>query len=380
MEAIKDVKGINTFAAKTENDIHDMKRRMEAIHAAIRGGSFAGAGSPREAEDAKIGKMFKAIAHGNKEVIGELGARGGSIDLETKADLGTPLTGSAVTGSYLVPREYYDSVMKLTEDKSALMPEVMKYNMTSNTLYYPRKNAGATLTKITTDGGDNTESNPTFATDNFAAYTYATYVGVTEQLLEDSLPNLGAYIRELFSDAAATTFDNELLNSASAPTGLFVDTGTNAVTMSGGDSSFDDIEVDDLRNLEKELATTRGALKNAKYIMSPYVHQVLRDQVNANGDPLIAAWIDAAPLRINGRPIILSYDAPDSSDDAASTAFVALGNPANLIWGSRLEMEVKFFDMTSYAVTNTEVFFRCRVRWGFDVGIPASWAVLSTAA
>ena len=87
------------------------------------------------------------------------------------------------------------------------------------------------------------------------------------------------------------------------------------------------------------------------------MHETLRDEVNAQGDPIIAAWIDASPRRINGKPMVLSFEAPDS---AVSTNFVALGDPRKLMWGNHIALEIKLFDATVHAVEYTEIFFRCR--------------------
>ena len=77
----------------------------------------------------------------------------------------------------------------------------------------------------------------------------------------------------------------------------------------------------------KKMALVKGSLRNAHFLMSPWIHETLRDEVNARGDPIIAAWIDASPRRINGKPILLSFEAPDSADAAVDTA--SLSAPAD---------------------------------------------------
>tara|TARA_B100000749_G_C18448236_1_gene475171 strand:- start:3515 stop:3649 length:135 start_codon:yes stop_codon:yes gene_type:complete len=43
-------------------------------------------------------------------------------------------------------------------------------------------------------------------------------------------------------------------------------------------------------------------------------------------------------------------------------------------------LEIKLFDATVHAVEYTEIFFRCRVRWALDVGVPEAFCLLKTAA
>ena len=378
METVTSAADVRRELATLASAGNRIDEQMKMLRTAVKSGILA----PDSREDAavcgSIGAMVKAAARGDTNKIQEMGGNAGY--LETKADLGTPLVGGDGATAYLVPTQFYEGVMRIVEERSELMSQVTKWEMNAKTIDYPRKNAGISLTKVGTDGGDLAEANPTFTGVAMSAYTYAAWVGLSQELLEDNDTNLGQYFRELFGEAAATTFDTELLTSAATPVGLFNDTSTRTVTMANGSPGFSDVRVSDLRDMVKDLALVKGALRNAHFIMSPWVHETLRDEVNAQGDPIIAAWIDSTPRRINGKPILLSYEAPDSADSAASTKFVALGDPRNLVWGERIALEVKVFDATQYAVTNTEILIRCRVRWGFDVALPSAFTVLKTSA
>ena len=75
----------------------------------------------------RIGELFKAIATGNNERIQEFGARAGSIESDvSKVDLGTPLLGDSVTGSYLTDQEYLNEIIHLATESSDVMPRVRR--------------------------------------------------------------------------------------------------------------------------------------------------------------------------------------------------------------------------------------------------------------
>ena len=357
-------------------------QRIERSMAAMKGREKMNIREPTTHDDrqacAGIGEVIKAAARGETQKMEDLGGQKGLI--HQKADLGTPITGADGATAFIVPIQFYRDVMRIVETESEFMPLVSRWEMSSKSTRYPRKNAGISLTKVSTDGDALTEQTPTWTPDTLTNYTYAAWVPFTEELLEDNDVNLGSYFRDLFGEAAATTFDTELLTSASAPTGLLNNTDCQSISMGAGSTGFADVTIQDMRDMEKELAETKGALKGARYMYSPYIHQILRDELNAVGDPLLASWVDAAPRKINGKSVALSYEMPDSSDDAADTAFAALGDPRQLVWGERLAIEIKLYDATSYSLQYAELFMRCRVRWAFDVGVPTAFCLLKTAA
>jgi len=69
-----------------------------------------------------------------------------------------------------------------------------------------------------------------------------------------------------------------------------------------------------------------------------------------------------------------------STSSAVSTKFIVFGNPKYFFFGNRLGMEFKVFDNTAYAVNQDQIFFRCRVRSTFKVGIAGAFVAIKTAA
>jgi len=298
-----------------------------------------------------------------------------------KAALGTPLTDDATTGSYAVPTEFHREVLRVVEESSELFGKTRTVNMNSRQKNYAKKNAGLAFTYLSSDGDDISEDNPTFAQGTLTAYTYAAYLPVTEAFLEDEDVEVAEYFRNIIAEAYSDKYDAEFLTGSGAPTtGVLNDTSCNTVTMGAGDTSFSSLDVDDFVALEAELSETKGALRNAAFIMSPYMWNKCRGLKNADGDALIAPWANSLQRSLLGYPVLLSYQMPDSDDDAADTAVIAFGNPKHLVYGDRIGLEVKFFPETRYAVTNAEAFFRFRFRAGFSLAQPGYFAVLKTAA
>ena len=347
---------------------------------------MAGDTTSEDVKNARIGNFMKAVAksgHGNamSDEEKEMLYATPSGRMMSKADLGTPLNNSDVTGSYVVPEEFNREIIAVAQGQSELIGQTRVSAMGSHTKQVPVKNAGLAFTYVSTDGGDLAEANPTFTQETLTDYTYACYIGVTEALLEDDAVELGQYFREQAGEAYATTFESEFLAGSGSPvTGLMNDTGTVSVAMGTGSTGFADLEISDLVAMESALSEVKGALRNAKWYMSPYTWNIVRGLTDAMGNNLIAPWLQKASATPLGYGTIQSYEMPESAASAASTPFIGLGNPRNLIYGDRVAMETRFYDQTQYAVTNTEVFFRFRFRGAFLIPTPGYFAVLSTAA
>lgn len=305
-------------------------------------------------------------------------ANKGSFGLETKADLGTPLANDSTTGSYLVPVEYYNEILRVAADISPIQNMVKKIKMNSRTKYYPTSGTATAFNYVSSDGGEITEQNPTFGQSLLTSYTYAMWVGLTEALIEDDNVGLGEYLRTLAGEAYAAKFDAELFTGSGSPTtGVLNDGSVNTYTMGAGSTSINDIGIDDLYAMVEEL-TTQGKRAGARYFLHPLLWDKVRKMKDADGQNLIAPWAEQAAKQLFGYPVTFSDQLP--SADASGTAFIAFGNPKHLVHGDRIGMEMKYYDATQYAVQYTETFFRFRFRAAFDVGVPAAFSILKTAS
>lgn len=384
---------------KTETRLIDLESsngvledKIKAYRTAVKSGMAAGFEPDAVKADQQFGTLLKGVvkkSYGNKLTDEEVDllersprATKDEGEPTVKASAATDLTSDATTGSYNVPTEIWDEIQRSVEENSELIPMVRTVPMSSLTKTVAVEDTSIDFTYVATQGGDTTESAPVFAQETLKAYTYAAYVGVSEELMEDEVTGLGEFFRNVIGQAYARKFDAEFLTGSGAPTtGLMNDADVQAVSMPSGSPGFDDLELSDFLNMEEELSTRNGALVKAGWIMSPYTWNKIKRKVDATGRPLIMdVFNNAAQKSILGYPVHLSYQAPSSSDDSNSTPFIGLGNYKQMIYGARIPLEIKYFPNTSYMVTNCEAFWRFRWRGGFVISLPENFAVLSTSA
>ena len=297
-----------------------------------------------------------------------------------KADLGTPLTGDA-TGTdaqYLVPQTIYEeTILRTLMAQSEIIPRLNRKTMTGRLHRYAVEGTQVSFTYVTNEVTDKTEANPTWTNVDLECETYAFWVGVTDELMEDTFADIGAQIRVQAVEALQNTIETQLLNGSGSPaTGILQDTSVNESNIDS--TAFDDINWDDL-HLAIEDLTSRKKRDGAVFFMHPTIWDKLRTQQDANGryfwDPATAG-----PRSAFGYPVLLSDNVPDLDDSATSTAFIGFGNLKYALWGVRMGLEFRYFDQTMYAVQDDENFWRVRTRQAFVVGIPANFSRLVTAS
>ena len=327
----------------------------------------------------KGGNFLKALLARDFAKAKEYGGKPASPDWAKAMTGSNSLYSDATTGSYLVPIEFHDEIIRALGEKSVMLPLIREIRMGSRTKTVPVKATGAALTWITAGQGTAlTESSLTFDQKTLTAYPLAAWLSFTESMLDDDAAGLGDFAKESFSDDLADELDNQILNGTGSPwTGILQDTNTNTVTMSAGSVSFSDIEHDNIVDLIGGLAYTKYR-RGASFIANPTVLDTLRKIKDANGTPIYRDPDMGNPSRLVGYPIH-SCDAMPSAS-ATNTPFICFGNYKFFLLGKRKELIVELFDKTVQAVTEEEVFIRAYSRWAGVVAIPAAFSVLKTAA
>ncbi len=340
-----------------------------------------------------IGKFIHAVRHANSEVIKEMGGSnqlnpksvdewksGTDWNINAAPNLGTPLRGDTTTGSILIPDELANEILRIPDDPSAMMGQVRTIPMGVRKITYTLKLVGATWTWVTNEVTAKTETNPTFASVDLECETAAAWIAFTEEWGEDSFVNQGAYFTELLRESWQTEFDKQCLNSNASPfTGVLHNSGANILNLGAGDTSFSDVDFDDLHNLVAEL-TTQSKRNGAKFILHTTILDIFKKIKNDVGDYIWEKPAGTTPGTLAGYGYILSDAMPDSTDSAVSTAFVAFGNPKHILHGNRVGMEFRIFDQTADTMVYDRLFLRARTRQAFVTGIPAAFAVMKTAA
>lgn len=218
--------------------------------------------------------------------------------------------------------------------------------MAARKINFPAKATGVTFSWPTNEITAKEEKNPTLADVELEAKTCAGFVAYTEELNEDSVVPLSQYFTSLFQEAWQTEFDFQFLDSNAAPfTGVLRDTSVNIVTMDGGNATFDSVTLDDIISLTAGL-DDQSKRNGAVLIMHVTVQDVLKKLRNDQGDYIYASPAGNMPGTVWGYPVLLSDAMPDLSSSAASTGFIAFGNPKLLLHGNRVGMEVRIFSET----------------------------------
>ena len=294
-----------------------------------------------------------------------------------KALVGSPLVIDATTGSYTIPETYRSDIAALLTETSELRPLVTNVAITSNSMKYPSKLAGVSFTRVSSDSTALTEASPTFSEIDLDVETFALWISVTENFLDDNLVVVGDYFRRIIQEAYVESFDKSMLNNAANPTGLLQNGSVNTVTMSAGRTGFSDLDITDLYSMVEAL-TTGVKRRNAAFFMHPIVWDICRLLTDANGNALVTPWREAMGRELFGYKVILSDEMPSTS--AADTPFIAFGSPKQLLYGDRLGVEIKYFGDTVQAATYQEVFFRARYRAAYATKIASAFSILKTAA
>jgi HK97 family phage major capsid protein len=363
-------------------------------------------GDSKEGKAYRLGKfieaMYQASIHGSQKAleylqssgarpnvavgkeadwkVGEWNFRGEGPDVYKASALGTVLRGDTTTGSYLIPEEFTSEVLRIAADVSAMMGLVRSIPMTVRKINFPKAGTEVSFSWPTNEATAKTEKNPTFSEVELEAKTAAGWITITEEMNEDSLVPLGEYFRDLFGEAWGTEFDKQCLAANADPfTGVLYESGTNALVMDAGKVGFSDMDADDLLNLISEL-TTKNKRRGARFILHPTITDQVRKLKDANGNYIWQQPNQGSPGAIWGYPYTESDAMPDIGDSAVSTPFIAFGNPRYIFHGNRLGMEFKVFSETLRAVDYDQIFFRCRLRQGFEVALAAGFGILKTPA
>ena len=299
---------------------------------------------------------------------------------EIKAGLSSsPLTGDDSVGSYLgsytVPVEYNAEVIRVALDNSAMMPLVRQVPVPAITSYYPTTTDELAFTKLTNQNTDKTEDNITFSRATLTTEIYAAYVAVVEEFEEDSLVAIGTLLRDMFGEAWGKKFDNLALRDSTY--GAMATSGIGEDVIAG--TGFADADIDDLVNMIPNL-TTQAKRNGAQYFMHVTNWDTFENEKDADGNYILRAPADGAPRRIKGYPVVLSDGMIDLASSAASTSFVALGNPKYILSGTRVPFEFRVYDQTQSNMESSQVFFRCRVRQAMVLAVPSAWVKLTTNA
>lgn len=261
--------------------------------------------------------------------------------------------------------------------ESEVIPLFTLKTMTGRLHRYAVEGTQVTFTFVTNEVTSKTEANPTWTNIDLEAETYAFWVGVTDELMEDTFSDIGAQIRVQAVEALLNTVESQLLDGSGSPVTGALRNGSVNVKRSGSISILN-VDWDDIKTLIDGLPLKKQKA-DAVFIMHPTIWDILINDKDAMGRYF---WdvSQAGPRIAKGYPVKLSDNMPDIGDDAADKAFIVFGNPRYILYGIRMGLEFRYFDQTMYALQDDENFWRARTRFAGVVAIPTNFAVLKTLA
>lgn len=168
--------------------------------------------------------------------------------------------GTTTAGGYLVPTEESRELINLMDDKWSVIPGLCRQvPMRTNQITFPTLTGGVTVYWIPETTGDKGStdpssfeqqygwkppSSPTFGQLSITAHVAAVKVAVSNQLLDDSDPEVNGVLRDLFGEALGEALDVACLQGTGAATdpitGLDNRITTN-VLAAGANFNFDDV-------------------------------------------------------------------------------------------------------------------------------------------
>jgi len=325
---------------------------------------------------AKIQKFINAVATKNRDLIGKVHAKA--------------LTeGTTTAGGFLVPDEFSAELLRIAEDFGLVRKYARRIPMSSDTRNIPR----LTTSVVVYWPGENTAgtiSDPVFGNAQLLAKTCIGLTVISNELLEDSDPEISGILMELFGEAISGEEDKQGLVGSGAPfTGIMGDSNVTVVTMVSGKTTFSSITVDNLREMIAQVKVM--ALGGAGFIMHRTVWSIV--QLLREASVLIAVTANPNITQngtngtgivgyIWGYPVYLSDRMPYTT--AISTKFIIFGNLKYLLLGDR--KQITFSTSDSATVGTDKVFeqnasaVRVTERIALTVGLPTAFVCLKTAA
>lgn len=225
--------------------------------------------------------------------------------------------GTPSTGGYLVPIEFDRNLVRALERENVIR-SLAKVITTAA----PHR-INVALTDVSADwvveSGTFTPSTPTFNQLSLDAYTLRAAALVSEELLQDSMFDLEAYLVDNFARAFAAKEEQAFCVGVGTtqPTGIFTANGGDVGVTTAGAT---DIKADELIDLTYSLKD--GYKKNAAFLLASSTLAGIRKLKDGNGVYMWQPSLQAdQPDRLLGFPVYVSQYAPAIAANAYTIAF-----------------------------------------------------------
>jgi HK97 family phage major capsid protein len=270
---------------------------------------------------------------------------------------------------------------------SAVERFARRENMASRTKSVPRFLSDAP--QVVAEGGTIPEASATLDEIVLTARKYAQIMHVSEEDLNDSLPDVLTVYKREWASRWARKFDNACLGVTAAGDGddgqpftsLYraVSPGSAGANLiqTGGALSYDDIN--NALGIVEDSSKFDAA--NTVWMAHPKMLKEIRGMVKGNSDLVLPDPLAGTPGSLFGYPLVVSYGAATSTaatDAPAGNALLIVGNRQMLINGVRGGVESVVSRDAEF--TKDGVLLKTRIRRGFAVADADAFAIVEKTA
>jgi HK97 family phage major capsid protein len=272
---------------------------------------------------------------------------------------------------------------------SAVERFARRENMASRTKTVPRFVSDAP--QVVAEGGTIPEAAATLDEIVLTARKYAQIMHISEEDLNDSLPDVLTVYKREWASRWARKFDNACLGVTAAGDGddgqpftsLYRAVATSPtapvsqIIQTGGAMSYED--------LNNALGFAENSNKfdaaNTVWMAHPKMLKEIRGMVKGNSDLVLPDPLAGTPGSLFGYPLVVSYGAATSAaatDSPAGNALLIVGNRQMLINGVRGGVESVVSRDAEF--TKDGVLLKTRIRRGFAVADADAFAIVEKTA
>lgn len=226
--------------------------------------------------------------------------------------------GTDSEGGYLVPDEYENTLVEALEEENIFRNLATVIQTSSGDRKIPVVATKGSASWIDEEGAY-PESDDTFSQVSIGAFKVATMIKVSDELLNDDIFNLEAYISKEFGRRIGTKEEEAFLigDGVGKPTGIFNATGgaSEGITTSAANIAFDDV-------MDLFYSLRSPYRKNAVWVLNDSTVKALRKLKDSNGNYIWQPSVQVGvPDMILNRPYHTSSYVPELSAGQKVMAF-----------------------------------------------------------
>lgn len=217
-------------------------------------------------------------------------------------------------GGYLVPESFSEAVILKSTEKSYIR-DLATVSKSSSVENIPVEGDDGENGWIDEEGAY-PESDPTIGTVQLSAWKTGRIVKVTDEALQDTVPNIEGYVVMKFSKSTVKAEEAAFItgDGVKKPTGLLVTAGVGVTT-----ASPTGIAADEIINLMTSLDEDYDA--NAYLMMNKNTRAAIRKLKDSTGQYLWVQGFAGNPDTFDGKPIRINKHMPDIAANAKPIAY-----------------------------------------------------------